>query len=91
MRTGKVNQKGLSSRRRNEKGRPAQTAAPPPTAGAGWRLPSGEGLTEFALSAGFLAPFLLDGNELEKDSPSPIRKRTESSEPIGASSLGGRR
>ena len=26
---------------------------------ANWRLPSGEGLAEFALHAGFLAPFLL--------------------------------
>lgn len=27
-----------------------------------WRLPSGQGLVEFALQSGFLAPFLMDSS-----------------------------
>ena len=42
-----------------------------------WRLPSGKGLAEFALQAGFLAPLLLSGPSLK------ARKRTVSPETDG--------
>lgn len=88
MRTGKANQKGLSSRRHQAKRQPCDRADSPTRTGAGWRLPSGEGLTEFALSAGFLATFLMDGKQIgtasrcETNSP-------ESPESVGVNSMGG--
>lgn len=59
MKSEKENQKVVPSRR-GKRGLRGQTGAPwAPGGKENWQLPSGEGLAEFALHAGFAAPALL--------------------------------
>jgi hypothetical protein len=62
MKTGKVNEKGVSSRR-GRTGIRRGGLRWVSRDGTGWRLPSGEELAEFAVHAGFVAPALLPGAE----------------------------
>ncbi len=91
MRTGKVNEKGLSSRRRELRKRRADGGEERPGEGTSWRLPSGEGLMEFALHAGFLAPVLLDAHSVAKP---PRSEKPKGAAPLAVESgslVGGRR
>ena len=91
MRTGKVNQKGLSPRRGRSGPRKVGPAALSPCEGSGWRLPSGEGLTDFALHAGFLAPVLLDTKVAGKPAVTRTGKRAAALAAESVLLLGGRR
>ena len=59
MKTGRMNQKGILSRRVKASRRGNSPKALTSLQPSQWRLPSGEGLAEFALHAGFVAPSLM--------------------------------
>ncbi len=91
MRTGKLNQKGLSPRRGKSSLRKVSPRALSAGEGSGWGLPSGEGLTDFALYAGFLAPVLLDTKIAGKPAVTRTRKRAAAQAAESGLLLGGRR
>lgn len=68
MRTGNANRKDDSSRQSRPSGRRESRLADRYAADDPWRLPSGQGLIEFALHAGIVAPVLLppDGDRGEE-------------------------
>ena len=93
MRTGKANQKGLSSRRGPGTRSRDRCEDLPGSENSGWKLPSGEALMEFALNAGFVAPSLLDSDDdVDAEAArSTERRRTESPEPDVTVPAGGGR
>ena len=78
MKTGRMNQKGISSRRVKASRRGDSPKALASLKSGQWRLPSGEGLAEFALHGGFVAPSLLAAG-VARSSPDE-RKRPDSAE-----------
>lgn len=79
MLTGRSSQKSHPPRRHGAAGRSVPAGAGFWRETGGWRLPSGEGLTEFALHAGVVAPLLpaeklaLRKPRTDIESASPVR------------------
>lgn len=67
MRTENANRKDASSRPSGPSGRRGSRLADWCAAEDPWRLPSGQGLIEFALHAGIVAPVLLPPDEARDD------------------------
>ena len=90
MKTGKTNRTGISSRRNATSRRPGPGEAWPCAPADNWRLPSGEGLAEFALHDGVVALLLLSNNvQPSKPEAKAARKGGRRSgtviEPVGGS------
>jgi hypothetical protein len=88
MKTGKVSPKGNPSRRHQASRASAPAQDWPWLDDSNWRLPSGQTLVEFALRAGFLAPFLMEEDPNQRAAARKVRHKRDAeldttAEPVG--------
>jgi hypothetical protein len=91
MKTARPNPKGVLSRRAGASEHSDSLELWPWPKQNSWRLPSGEGLAEFALQAGFVAPLLLAPSSGRLSEADRGRQRAAARRKDAATSAGARK